>query len=99
MPSSTLPTARYRPCRSGPRPTRPLRRRPSPKRTTAAPRFRPAAWSRRPPNGEDWGVPFVGHWYAIFGLVFYAIVIVLAVWLVLWGIRITSQAIPPANTA
>ena len=42
-------------------------------------------------------MPFLGHWYAIFGLVFYAIVIVLAVWLVLWAIRIAPQRIRPDN--
>jgi putative membrane protein len=42
-------------------------------------------------------LPFFGHWYAIFGLVFYAIVIVLAVWLVLWAIRIAPRRIRPDN--
>jgi putative membrane protein len=43
-------------------------------------------------------VPFIGHWYVIFfGLVFYAVVIVLAVWLVLWAIRIAPQRIRHDN--
>jgi putative membrane protein len=42
-------------------------------------------------------VPFLGHWYVLFGLVFYAVVIVLAVWLVLWAIRIAPQRIRPNN--
>lgn len=40
-------------------------------------------------------MPFIGHWYVLFGLVFYAVVIVLAVWLVLWAIRIAPQRIRP----
>ena len=40
-------------------------------------------------------MPFLGHWYVIFGLVFYAVLIVLAVWLVLWAIRIAPQRIRP----
>ncbi|HEY4872196.1 MAG TPA: SHOCT domain-containing protein [Candidatus Dormibacteraeota bacterium] len=42
-------------------------------------------------------MPFLGHWYVIFGLVFYAVLIVLAVWLVLWAIRIAPQRIRPDN--
>jgi putative membrane protein len=42
-------------------------------------------------------VPFLGHWYVIFGLVFYGVLIVLAVWLVLWAIRIAPQRIRPDN--
>jgi hypothetical protein len=30
-------------------------------------------------------VPFLGHWYVIFALLFYGVLIVLAVWLVHWG--------------
>ena len=41
---------------------------------------------------------FFGHWYVLFGLLFfYAVVIVLAVWLVLWAIRIAPQRIRPDN--
>jgi len=40
-------------------------------------------------------VLFFGHWYAIFALVLYAVVIVLAVWLVLWAIRIAPRRIRP----
>jgi putative membrane protein len=42
-------------------------------------------------------VPFLGHWYIIFALVFYAVLIVLAVWLVLWAIRIAPRRIRPDN--
>jgi putative membrane protein len=42
-------------------------------------------------------VPFLGHWYVIFGLVFYAVLIVAAVWLVLWAIRIAPRRIRPDN--
>jgi len=42
-------------------------------------------------------VPFFGHWYAIVALVFYAVLIVLAVWLVLWAIRIAPRRIRPDN--
>jgi putative membrane protein len=42
-------------------------------------------------------VPFFGHWYVIFALVFYAVLIVLAVWLVLWAIRIAPRRIRPDN--
>jgi len=42
-------------------------------------------------------VPLFGHWYAIFALVFYAVLIVLAAWLVLWAIRIAPRRIRPDN--
>jgi putative membrane protein len=42
-------------------------------------------------------VPFLGHWYVIFALVLYAVVIVLAVWLVLWAIRVAPRRIRPDN--
>jgi len=43
-------------------------------------------------------VPFLGHWYVlIFVLLFYAVVLVLAVWLVLWAIRIAPRRIRPDN--
>jgi len=43
-------------------------------------------------------VPFFGHWYAfIFALVFYGVVIVLAVWLVLWAIRVSPRGVRPDN--
>jgi putative membrane protein len=43
-------------------------------------------------------VPFVGHGFAlIFALVFYGVLIVLAVWLVLWAIRIAPRRIRPDN--
>ena len=42
-------------------------------------------------------MPLFGHWYAIFALVFYAVLIVLAVWLVLWAIRIAPRRIRPDN--
>jgi putative membrane protein len=42
-------------------------------------------------------VSFIGHWYVLFGLVFYAVVIVLAVWLVLWAIRVAPRRIRPDN--
>jgi len=42
-------------------------------------------------------VPFLEHWYAIVALVFYAVLIVLAVWLVLWAIRIAPRRIRPDN--
>jgi putative membrane protein len=38
-------------------------------------------------------VPFLGHWFALIGLVFYAVIIVLAVWLVLWAIRVAPRRI------
>ena len=41
-------------------------------------------------------MPFFGHWYALFfALVFYGILIVLAVWLVLWAIRVSPRGIRP----
>jgi putative membrane protein len=42
-------------------------------------------------------VPFLGHWYVLFGLLLYAVVIVLAVWLVLWAIRVAPRRIRPDN--
>ena len=42
-------------------------------------------------------MPFFGHWYVLFALVLYAVVIVLAVWLVLWAIRIAPRRIRPDN--
>ena len=43
-------------------------------------------------------MPFFGHWYAlIFALVFYGVLIVLAVWLVLWAIRVSPRGIRPDN--
>jgi putative membrane protein len=42
-------------------------------------------------------VPFLGHWYVIFALVLYGGVIVLAVWLVLWAIRVAPRGIRPDN--
>ena len=43
-------------------------------------------------------MPFIGHWYVlIFVLLFYAVVLVLAVWLVLWAIRIAPRRIRPDN--
>jgi putative membrane protein len=42
------------------------------------------------------GVPFFGHGiFLIFILVFYGVLIVLAVWLVLWAIRIAPRGIRP----
>lgn len=42
-------------------------------------------------------MPFLGHWYVIFALVLYGAVIVLAVWLVLWAIRVAPRGIRPDN--
>lgn len=42
-------------------------------------------------------MPFLGHWFALIGLVFYAVIIVLAVWLVLWAIRVAPRRIRPDN--
>lgn len=43
-------------------------------------------------------MPFIGHWYTlIVALVFYGALIVLAVWLVLWAIRISPRQIRPDN--
>jgi putative membrane protein len=42
-------------------------------------------------------VPFFGHWFVLLGFLVYAVVIVLAVWLVLWAIRIAPQGIRPDN--
>ncbi len=42
-------------------------------------------------------MPFLGHWYVIFALVLYAVVIVLAVWLVLWAIRVAPRGLRPDN--
>ena len=40
---------------------------------------------------------FIGHWYALLVFVVYAVVIVLAVWLVLWAIRVAPRRIRPDN--
>ena len=40
---------------------------------------------------------FVGHWYFLLALVFYAVLIVGAVWLVLWAIRVAPRRIRPDN--
>ena len=40
---------------------------------------------------------FLGHWYVLFAFVFYAVVIVGAVWLVLWAIRVAPRRIRPDN--
>ena len=42
-------------------------------------------------------MPFLGHWYVLLALVFYAVVIVGAVWLVLWAIRVAPRRIRPDN--
>lgn len=42
-------------------------------------------------------MPFFGHWYVLFALLLYAVVIMLAVWLVLWAIRVAPQRIRPDN--
>ena len=42
-------------------------------------------------------MPFLGHWYVLFALLLYAVVIVLAVWLVLWAIRVAPRRIRPDN--
>src|ERR1700674_2885700 len=85
-----------------PVPERAARRRPAPAAAATQSR-RP--WARnpaRPPGAdagveESGGVPFLGHWYVIFGLVLYAVLIVVVVWLVLWAIRIAPQRIRPDN--
>ena len=38
-----------------------------------------------------------GHWYVLLVFVVYAALIVLAVWLVLWAIRIAPRRIRPDN--
>jgi len=41
-------------------------------------------------------VAFLGHWYIlVFALVFFGALIVLAVWLVLWAIRISPPGVRP----
>ena len=40
---------------------------------------------------------FLGHWYFLLALVFYAVLIVGAVWLVLWAIRVAPRRIRPDN--
>lgn len=40
---------------------------------------------------------FFGHWYVLLVLVVYAVLIVLAVCLVLWAIRIAPRRIRPDN--
>ena len=43
-------------------------------------------------------MPFVGHFYfLILMLLVYGVVIVLAVWLVLWAIRVSPRRIRPDN--
>jgi putative membrane protein len=42
-------------------------------------------------------VPFIGHWYVLLNFVFLAVPIVLAVWLVLWEIRVAPRRIRPDN--
>jgi len=42
-------------------------------------------------------VAFFGHWYILLVFVVYAALIVLAVWLVLWAIRIAPRRIRPDN--
>jgi putative membrane protein len=41
-------------------------------------------------------VPFLGHFYAlILSLVFFGILIVAAVWLVLWAVRVSPSTVRP----
>ena len=42
-------------------------------------------------------MPFIGHWYVLLALLFYGVLIVLAVWLVLWAIRVAPRRIRPDN--
>lgn len=42
-------------------------------------------------------MPILGHWYVLFALIAYGVVIVLAVWLVLWAIRVAPRGIRPDN--
>jgi putative membrane protein len=42
-------------------------------------------------------VPSFGHWYVLLNFIVYAVVIVLAVWLVLWAIRVAPRRIRPDN--
>jgi putative membrane protein len=42
-------------------------------------------------------VAVFGHWYVLLVFVVYAALIVLAVWLVLWAIRIAPRRIRPDN--
>jgi putative membrane protein len=42
-------------------------------------------------------VAILGHWYFLLALVFYAVLIVGAVWLVLWAIRVAPRGIRPDN--
>jgi putative membrane protein len=43
-------------------------------------------------------VPFFGHFYVLlFTVVFFAVVIVAAVWLVLWAIRVSPRTFRPDN--
>jgi putative membrane protein len=42
-------------------------------------------------------VPSFGHWYVLLSFIVYAVVIVLAVWLVLWAIRVAPRRIRPDN--
>ena len=42
-------------------------------------------------------MPFFAHWYVLLNFIVYAVVIVLAVWLVLWAIRVAPRRIRPDN--
>ena len=42
-------------------------------------------------------MPSFGHWYVLLNFLVVAVVIVLAVWLVLWAIRVAPQRIKPDN--
>jgi putative membrane protein len=37
----------------------------------------------------------LGHWYIIFALLLYAVLAVLAVWLVMWAIRVAPHQVRP----
>ena len=39
----------------------------------------------------------VGHWFILIALLFYALLAVLAVWLVLWAIRVAPNWVRPDN--
>ena len=42
-------------------------------------------------------MPSFAHWYVLLNFLAFAVVIVLAVWLVLWAIRVAPQRIRPDN--
>ena len=42
-------------------------------------------------------MPVFAHWYVLLNFLAFAVVIVLAVWLVLWAIRVAPQRIKPDN--